>query len=108
MKILMLSQYFYPEVGATQTRIHEFACNLIQHGHDVTAVGGIPDAVAEGTNGYLVPVEDSQALAQKLKLLLSDADLREKMGLKNREKARQHYHPDVMANKLADLYYSLI
>ncbi|MBW7995645.1 MAG: glycosyltransferase family 4 protein [Candidatus Glassbacteria bacterium] len=43
MKILMLTQYFYPEVGATQTRIHEFARNLIDHGHDVTVITEVPN-----------------------------------------------------------------
>ncbi|MFH1069210.1 MAG: glycosyltransferase family 4 protein [Candidatus Glassbacteria bacterium] len=43
MKILMLTQYFYPEVGATQTRIHEFARNLINHGHDVTVITEVPN-----------------------------------------------------------------
>lgn len=43
MKILMLTQYFYPEVGATQTRIHEFARNLIDHGHEVTVITEVPN-----------------------------------------------------------------
>lgn len=43
MKILMLSQYFYPEVGATQTRIYEFARNLINHGHEVTVITEVPN-----------------------------------------------------------------
>jgi len=43
MKILMLTQYFYPEVGATQTRIYEFAKNLINHGHEVTVITEVPN-----------------------------------------------------------------
>ncbi|MCE5270915.1 glycosyltransferase family 4 protein [bacterium] len=43
MKILMLTQYFYPEVGATQTRIYEFARNLIRHGHEVTVITEVPN-----------------------------------------------------------------
>ena len=43
MKILMLTQYFYPEVGATQTRIYEFARNLINHGHEVTVITEVPN-----------------------------------------------------------------
>ncbi|HUU27434.1 MAG TPA: glycosyltransferase family 4 protein [archaeon] len=43
MKILMLTQYFYPEVGATQTRIYEFAKNLIDHGHRVTVITEVPN-----------------------------------------------------------------
>lgn len=43
MKILMLTQYFYPEVGATQTRIYEFAKNLIRKGHQVTVITEVPN-----------------------------------------------------------------
>ncbi len=43
MKILMLTQYFYPEVGATQTRIYEFARNLVSHGHEVTVITEVPN-----------------------------------------------------------------
>jgi glycosyltransferase involved in cell wall biosynthesis len=43
MKILMLTQYFYPEVGATQTRIYEFARNLVNHGHEVTVITEVPN-----------------------------------------------------------------
>jgi colanic acid biosynthesis glycosyl transferase WcaI len=43
MHILYLSQYFPPEVGATQTRAYEMACGLIQAGHHVTMVAEIPN-----------------------------------------------------------------
>lgn len=35
MRILYLSQYFPPEVGATQTRAHEMARGLVKAGHQV-------------------------------------------------------------------------
>lgn len=43
MNILMLSQYFYPEVGATQTRVHKFAKYLAQKGHKVTVIAEFPN-----------------------------------------------------------------
>ena len=43
MNILMLSQYFYPEVGATQTRVYEFAKYLAQKGHRVTVIAEFPN-----------------------------------------------------------------
>lgn len=43
MKILMLSQYFHPEVGATQTRVYEFAKHLAQNGHQVTVISEFPN-----------------------------------------------------------------
>ncbi len=43
MKILYLSQYFPPEIGATQTRAYEMALNLVNSGHYVTVMTEIPN-----------------------------------------------------------------
>jgi glycosyltransferase involved in cell wall biosynthesis len=42
--------------------------------------GGIPDLVADGENGLLVPVEDPAALADALVQVLSDRELAERLG----------------------------
>lgn len=43
MRILYLSQYFYPEVGATQTRAYEMASNWVRMGHHVTLIAEVPN-----------------------------------------------------------------
>ena len=43
MRILYFSQYFPPEVGATQTRAYEMARGLVQAGHRVTMVTEVPN-----------------------------------------------------------------
>ena len=43
MRILYLSQYFPPEVGATQTRAYEMARHLVQAGHQVTMLTEVPN-----------------------------------------------------------------
>lgn len=43
MKVVVLSQYFPPEVGATQTRVVTFARQLAAAGHDVTVVAELPN-----------------------------------------------------------------
>lgn len=43
MRILYLSQYFPPEVGATQTRAYEMAYGLVQAGHYVTMIAEVPN-----------------------------------------------------------------
>lgn len=45
-----------------------------------SAVGGIPELVAEGVTGELFPVGDSAALADHLIRILSSPDLRRRMG----------------------------
>jgi glycosyltransferase involved in cell wall biosynthesis len=43
LRILYLSQYFPPEVGATQTRAHEMARYLAARGHQVTMLTEVPN-----------------------------------------------------------------
>jgi glycosyltransferase involved in cell wall biosynthesis len=43
MRILYLSQYFPPEIGATQTRAHEMARGLVRAGHQVTLLTEVPN-----------------------------------------------------------------
>jgi colanic acid biosynthesis glycosyl transferase WcaI len=43
MRILFVSHYFHPEVGAPQTRILETAQLLSERGHEVTVLTGLPN-----------------------------------------------------------------
>lgn len=46
---------------------------------------GIPSIVEDGKSGFLVPIKDSQALAEKIAILLKDPTRREEMGKRGRE-----------------------
>jgi glycosyltransferase involved in cell wall biosynthesis len=52
-----------------------------------SATGGIPDLVAHGSNGLLVPPGDVQALAGAIRYLADDPVLRTEMSIRNRAKA---------------------
>ena len=43
MRVLLISQYFFPEVGATQTRMMEFARALTEAGHEVDVLTEFPN-----------------------------------------------------------------
>ena len=43
MKVTIVSQYFPPEVGATQSRMQSFAEHLAARGHDVTVIAEFPN-----------------------------------------------------------------
>jgi len=45
-----------------------------------TMVGGLPEAVDDGKNGFLVPPESPVDLANRITLLINDSDLAAKMG----------------------------
>jgi glycosyltransferase involved in cell wall biosynthesis len=62
------------------------------HGKPVvaSAVGGLLDLVRHNETGLLVPPGDEAALREALRWLLSDADLRLRLGAAARERAREH------------------
>jgi glycosyltransferase involved in cell wall biosynthesis len=45
---------------------------------------GIPSVVQDGVNGYLVPIQDAVAVADRLQELAMDPELRERMGVAGR------------------------
>lgn len=51
-----------------------------------SAVGGIPEIIRDGVDGFLVPPDDPEALAEKIKVLLTDHKLREEMGRNARQR----------------------
>lgn len=50
-----------------------------------SSVGGIPDLVKDGKTGFLVKPADSEALTQKMRILLQDKNLTMEMGKGGRE-----------------------
>lgn len=59
-------------------------------------VGGNPEAVTDGINGYLYEAGNVQELQQKLSLLLCDKELRQKMSLAAKSTAENNYTIDTM------------
>jgi len=55
-----------------------------------SAAGEIRDRVEEGVNGYIVPPEDSAALAGAMHALAEDAALRIRMGAVSAQKIQGH------------------
>ncbi len=56
-----------------------------------TAVGGIPEVVADGTNGWLVPSDDAAAMADRCTALLTDRGARERFGDAARDHVRERF-----------------
>ncbi len=53
--------------------------------------GGIPEIVAQGETGFLVPERNVEGLAEALTRLLTDDDLRRRMGVAARKKMEREY-----------------
>ena len=72
-----------------------------------TAVGGVPELVADEVNGLLVPRGDVAALAAALRRLLSDATLRARLGREAAAIDRAPHAAAAVGGRLADLYDEL-
>jgi glycosyltransferase involved in cell wall biosynthesis len=69
-----------------------------------TVHGGIPEIIDDGVTGYLVQERDVQALSDRLGKLLTDAELRERMGRAAREKMERQYDVRKQVAELEGLY----
>ena len=69
---------------------------------------GCKDVVEDGVNGFLIPVKDSDALAEKLRILIEDPELRKKMGEASRRIAERDFDIKHVIEKHLEAYKSLI
>jgi glycosyltransferase involved in cell wall biosynthesis len=74
----------------------------------VTRVGGNPEAVNDGENGFLVPVEDDAAAADRLLYLLNNPNRAVQIGDAGRITAQTQFSADTMIKKLISLYRDLL
>lgn len=72
-----------------------------------TTVGGIPEVVEDGVTGLLVPPRNPEALAERIKALLGDPGLRERIGAAGRERVEKEHTLDGMGEGLLGLYERL-
>ena len=54
-----------------------------------TDTGGTKEILEEGKNGFMIKTKDSGDIAQKIKILLENSELRQKMAEKSRKKAME-------------------
>lgn len=73
-----------------------------------TPVGGTPQVISDGVDGFLVEVGNEEQLARTLSHLLSDADLRERIGRAAYEKIKGKFDISSSIERLVDLYTSVV
>ena len=70
-------------------------------------IGGIPDLVSHGKNGFLVPPKDPRELANCIQILIEDEEKRAKMGKAGKEIV-ENFTKEKMVEKIAELYKELM
>jgi len=69
-----------------------------------TQFPAVTELITDGQNGFLVPREDSRALASIIKLLALDPTLREKMGKSNFQRGRK-FRSDFVVSQMIEIIF---
>jgi glycosyltransferase involved in cell wall biosynthesis len=67
-------------------------------------IDGTAEVLTDGVDGFLVPVEQSQVLAQRLAIVLQDQSLAQGLAQRARAKVREHFAAPAMAQQVERLY----
>ena len=69
-----------------------------------TDSGGVAEVIRHGENGFLIPVGDSDALAERLDELLTDDAKRNAFGAQAKKDAEATFLAEQMTRKIEKLY----
>ncbi|MGQ0665537.1 MAG: glycosyltransferase family 4 protein [Nitrospiraceae bacterium] len=104
-------QYIYPDIdvliipsdteGLPNVMLEAFA-----FGKPVVAtkVGGIPEVLSHGRNGFLVERRDTESMAQYVTQLIKNPSLAQEMGRNGRQTISEHYSFRARTKKLEQFY----
>lgn len=94
--IFILPTFYHNECfPLTLLEAMQFALPVIS-----TFEGGISDIVEDGVTGFLVPQKDAEAIANKLEILIKNAELREQMGVAGIERYKRKFTLHTFETKL--------
>lgn len=74
----------------------------------VTAVSGIPEAVTNGSEGFVVPAGDVSALANAIGRLVANPELRDEMGRRARARAQREFSAERMIKDVTTVYDEIL
>jgi glycosyltransferase involved in cell wall biosynthesis len=73
-----------------------------------TRIGGIPDVVDEGVNGYLLEPGDYRGIADSVRRLSLDSSERCRIALANRNKVSERFSDETVFRQIGEMYRSLL
>jgi N-acetyl-alpha-D-glucosaminyl L-malate synthase BshA len=73
-----------------------------------TNVGGIPEIIQDGINGFLVPSKNPEAIAEKLLKLNANSELRKQLGTTARETVLKRYTADKVVDQYLKIFESIV
>lgn len=101
------------DVFVTCTK-HETLCNSVieacQYGLPVIAscVGGVPEIIKNGENGFLTEPDNENGFANIIKKLISDKDLRKVMGKKGTRIIAEKFNEEKILSEIDSIYQIIL
>jgi len=74
----------------------------------VTNMGGMPEVIKDGINGFVIPVRDFEAMAAKICQLLDDIKLKERFGYTGREIVESQYTKEKVTHDTLAVYRKVL
>jgi glycosyltransferase involved in cell wall biosynthesis len=69
---------------------------------------GIPEIITDGENGFIAEEGSVEDLAEKLRLVLTDVDLRERISVAGRKNVVEHHSLSLQADQQAELLIAIV
>ncbi len=73
-----------------------------------TDVGDVAKFIKDGVSGYIVPIKNALAMAEKVELLIENTALRKKVGKNARKIAVKNLDVDICTKKQAEFYREIL
>jgi glycosyltransferase involved in cell wall biosynthesis len=73
----------------------------------VSRVGGLPEVIADGVDGMLVPAGDSSALQQRMEALIRDPALAERLGAAAQKTLTARFTLETMVSEYERIYQAV-
>jgi glycosyltransferase involved in cell wall biosynthesis len=90
--------YHYETFGLVNLEAMQYKLPVVS-----TPEGGIPDVVADGKTGFLVPQKDPKALADALEVLIRNPSLRTKMGQEGIKRFETFFTLDHFESRITEI-----
>lgn len=71
-------------------------------------IGGMQEIVENGHSGFLIPVDDSAALTEKLELLITDSKLRKKIAANGYKHYKEKFSNEAMSINTLNVYKKVV
>jgi colanic acid/amylovoran biosynthesis glycosyltransferase len=91
--------------GISNAVLEAMSCGLPVVSSDC---GGMCEVICDGQDGYIVPIFDAEAMAERLFTLYSDKALRQDMGKQARQKILNEFRLEQQIQDFLDFYASLL